>query len=613
MSPIKPRFLLIASALAIVTVVALSSYIFFYRKAPAQKNLQALAIESKGLLEFSAENDKINKVSLADKKLAEQMMPVITLIGDAKDVVKDRQAIAALNEMIGKYPNYSDLYFLRATVSVAAGDKDYQQILSDIDKAIQFHSSPKYEKMLESTAEMYVLRAKVDILADNNKQAVNDIEMAVKGDPSHNPFNNGGVKPEEDFNPTALQKRDFDSLVVQYPDDYRVYMFRGLFYGSFTGYDEQYYAPALDDLRHARNLNPNSALVDYLLGSVYQKGAFFTKAAAADISESGGYRDKAHAVALQYFNEAIKLDPKFTEAQAQVAESLYSLRRYSEAIPYYGTVIAINPNRYGAYNDRGLAKTYVNDNYGAIEDFSESIRLEKTRTDSSLDNTYENRAAAEVKIRDFERAVDDYGRAIGIKFSSQVFLMSVSQIRSIYPEFHDISDPDLLEGLRQKYFPAMSYSDFSGQYQKNNKPFEDFILAGLYADRGDSYLAEGNFKKAANEYGRALHSDSTYVFDRWKGISKVPDTEVSIDTRTLNFSQGSIVSLWIKTVHSKSPIYAEANYQIDCPNEKIKVISSVNYNSLDQVLDSKEFKGDWESIVPESLGEILHKGMCEGR
>jgi tetratricopeptide (TPR) repeat protein len=609
MSPLKSRFLLIASALAIVTLVALSSYIFFHRKPPAQKNLQALAIESKGLLEFSAENDKANKISPEDKKLAEQMMPVITLIGDAKDAAKDRQAIAALNDMIGKYPDYSDLYFLRATVSVAAGDKDYQQVLSDIDKAIQFHSSPKYDKMLDSTAEMYVLRAKVDILADNNKQAVNDIEMAVKGDPSHNPFNTGGVKPEEDSNPTALQKRDFDSLVVQYPDDYRVYMFRGLFYGSFTSYDEQYYAPALDDLRHARNLNLNSALVDYLLGSVYQKGAFFTKAAASDISESGGYKDKANTVALQYFNEAIKLDPKFTEAQAQVAESLYNLRRYSEAIPYYSTVIEFDPNRYGAYNDRGLAKTYVNNSYGAIEDFSESIRLKKTESDFALDNTYENRAAAYVKVRDFQRAVEDYSRAIGIKFSSQVFLMSVTQIRSIYPEFRDIPDQDLLEGLRQKYFPTMSYSDFSGQYQKNNKPFEDFILAGLYVDRADSYLAEGNFGKAASEYARAIHSDSTYVFDRWKVISKAPDTEVSIDSQTLNFSQGNIVSLWTKTVRPKSPIYSEENYQIDCASEKIKLISSVNYNS-DQVLNSKEFKGDWGSVAPESLGELLYNGMC---
>jgi hypothetical protein len=53
----------------------------------------------------------------------------------------------------------------------------------------------------------------------------------------------------------------------------------------------------------------------------------------------------------------------------------------------------------------------------------------------------------------------------------------------MYPELSNISDQDLLEGLRQKYFPNMSAVDFSGQYQKN-KEFSDFVLANLYVSRG---------------------------------------------------------------------------------------------------------------------------------
>jgi len=78
--------------------------------------------------------------------------------------------------------------------------------------------------------------------------------------------------------------------------------------------------------------------------------------------------------------------------------------------------------------------------------------------------------------------------------------MSIPQIRAMYPEFKDISDHDLLEGLREKYFPNMRSEDFVGQYQKNNKPFEDFVLAGLYVDRGGAYLKAGDFKKAAGEH-----------------------------------------------------------------------------------------------------------------
>jgi hypothetical protein len=128
--------------------------------------------------------------------------------------------------------------------------------------------------------------------------------------------------------------------------------------------------------------------------------------------------------------------------------------------------------------------------------------------------------------------------------------MSISQIRAIYPEFKDISEQELLEGLRKKYYPDMKPADFFGQYQKNKKPFEDFVIAGLYENRGESYLHVGNYMKAANEYARLPHVDSTYRFDRWKVISKTSDTDFSIDVQTLNFSQGNVVSLWLRISRS---------------------------------------------------------------
>ena len=56
-----------------------------------------------------------------------------------------------------------------------------------------------------------------------------------------------------------------------------------------------------------------------------------------------------------------------------------------------------------------------------------------------------------MKVRDYERAISDYGHAIGLHFSSAVFLMSLPQIREIYPEFEEISDADLLEGLGRSF------------------------------------------------------------------------------------------------------------------------------------------------------------------
>src|SRR5262249_44333220 len=151
-----------------------------------------------------------------------------------------------------------------------------------------------------------------------------------------------------------------DLLIAKFPDDYRPYMFRGLFYAFFTTFSEEYFMPALNDLKQAKKINPNSPLVSYFLGSVYQKATFRTKAAWADVSKSsgyndkinGGYRDKINTIALQNFDDAIRLDPQFADAYTQAAESLYSLERFAESLPYFDKVIALQPENAGAYNDR---------------------------------------------------------------------------------------------------------------------------------------------------------------------------------------------------------------------------------------------------------------------
>jgi len=604
--------------LAILVVAVILMYLYFSRpptkiadQKPAPRSPQKLLIESKGLREFSSEHDVVATLSSEEKQLGIEMMPLLKSMGDGKNVEKNKEAVAALNKIIQEFPEYGDAYLIRATASILVGDTDYRKVLSDVDHALRLHSTGRFKDVSQgSLGAIYGLRTKIDLLANDYPQAVNDLETGIKNEPdsSNSVFNTGGVKPEDDSNPTALHKVDLDALIAKYPDDYRVYMFRGLFYASFSTYGEQYNAPALSDLKQALKTNPKSALVNYCLGSVVQKMTFWTKAAWADISGpgSGGYRDRTHETALSYFKEAVRLDPQFKEAYAQVAESLYSLKRYSEAIPYYDNVIELDPSDGAAYNDRGLAKKYSTDYYGAISDFSNSLRLKKPGS-LSLENTYENRANAYVEVGNYDSAIDDFGNAIGRKFSMDVFLMNTAQIRAIYPEFGGLSETDLLEGLRQKYCPHMSFADFATQH-KNPKPFNDSVLSDLYVARGDAYLSKRSFKKASAEYSRAFYGSGTSL-DRWRVISKTSTAEYSIDAQTLNFAQGNLASLWLKSSRPHSSDYDEQNFQLDFPGRKIKSLSWTLYSSTGSPLHSNG-EQTWEPVVPESIGEVLYDGMC---
>lgn len=597
-------------------IALIISPIFFQVFCHAQEHStvesrQELAIERLGPPEFNAENNKVINVSPQEKALLAEMMPIVNSIGNAKDIEKNSQAAQELNVIIKKHPQYSDAYFLRATASILGRDHNYPAVLRDIDIAIKLHSARRFSSAYDSTAPMYSLRSKVDILDGNFSAAMNDLETAITIGSTDitDVFNTGGTSPEENANRVALQRSDLESLVTKFPRDYRSYLFRGLFYFSFTTYNERYYAPAIRDLNEAQRLKPSSWMPSYFLGILYHKRAFWTKAAWADVSKSGGFKDKMNAIALQYFNRAVKLDPKLTEGYAQIAEGLFELKRYKEAIPAYDKVISLDPARYGAYNDRGLAKTYIGDYYGAIADFSHSIELQRVDNNSYLGDAYENRADAYMKVGDFKAAIEDYSRAIGMKFASQVFLMSIRQIRDIYPEFANISNQDLLEGLRQKYYPNMSAANFDGQYQKNKKPFEDFVLAGLYEDRGDSYLYAGQCTEATEDYARALHDDSTYTLNRWKPILKTADAAYFIDAQTLDCAEKSTVSLWLKIVSPHSNTNEQIDYQIDCVGRRMRSLGSVDYNSLGTPIRTGGEEG-WQVIAPDSVGEKLHKTVC---
>jgi hypothetical protein len=193
--------------------------------------------------------------------------------------------------------------------------------------------------------------------------------------------------------------------------------------------------------------------------------------------------------------------------------------------------------------------------------------------------------------------------------------MSVPQIRTLYPEFSSLSDQDLIEGLRQKYFSNMSSLDFVSNYQhdiinknEEKKPYKDFVLGDLYTSRGDTYLLSGNFKNAAKDYSRAIYEDSTFILDRWRAISKTPGTEYYIDAQTLNFSPDN-VSVWVKILNTSTQNYSQQNYEIDCSGRKIKSVSATNYDAHGN-LKYRSAAQDWQSVVPESIGEVLYNGMC---
>ncbi|HUX97642.1 MAG TPA: tetratricopeptide repeat protein [Bacteroidales bacterium] len=84
-----------------------------------------------------------------------------------------------------------------------------------------------------------------------------------------------------------------------------------------------------------------------------------------------------------------------------------SNRNYPEAIIDLSEAIRLNPAFLEAYENRGVAKYYINDFRGAIEDYNKALEINPNDF-----NTYGRRGWAEFSIRDYKGAVNDFTRAI---------------------------------------------------------------------------------------------------------------------------------------------------------------------------------------------------------
>ena len=314
------------------------------------------------------------------------------------------------------------------------------------------------------------------------------------------------------------------------------------------------------------------------------------------------------------FDNAIQIDPHFTEGYFERAELYLQLKQFRNAIRDFEKVITANPKVKGAYHDRGIAKFESNDFYGAISDFSSAI--EDKLADLKL--AYENRADAYVKVADYNNAIKDYTQAIRIEFSQQLFLMNIVQVKKLYPEYKNVPDDVLCKKLQLMFFRNMKYEDFARQLTEVNAKkgdFDSFLIPDLLAKRAEAYLRAGDYRRGIYDYQRSA-SGFDYgrkTVDRWHSVTK-GTPELYIDSETAEFENPNLPKFWMKFVDTKQAIkgaYAVEQWSVDCRLKKTKTLSHLKYDSNGKVLDSSNIETGWQSTVPDSLGEQIYKGMCQ--
>jgi tetratricopeptide (TPR) repeat protein len=546
--------------------------------------------------ELTGEPKKVSQPTEAERKLFE-------IVGRLKNEDEARSTLPMLNKLIEQYPDYSDAYFLRATINACMLEgHDFISVAADVASARKHTGASIYNETDYSSllGKIAVDRAEYETAVQHLQRAMTrDIDDADKM------FNIEGVEPEKTSKACTWNLTELDTLISKFPSDYRPWLFRGLYYEFFTTFKEDYYEKAAQNFRKAALLNPRSPLPDYFIGRLYDKASFWTKKAWA--SDAG--RDEPIRNAVQAYTRAIKLDPKFLLAYEQRASGYLNLKQYSQAIKDFDTVLNLNPEYASAYSDRGIAKLESGQYFAATVDFGDAIRRKK-EGDSFVSNLYEYRADANVKLGQYRDAIADYSNAVERQLANDTFLLSLKQLRALYPEYDRVPDGTLLRKINALFWPQFEYKVFTEQIDKNGN-WQIGLLNGLYEKRGDAYLRAGDFRRAVLDFTRIYKgipnfADST---ERWRMIGKGAGGEAYyLDVKSADFSENDSGRIWIKTTGKRET--QTVAYEIDCKKRRLSSGSEVTYDPDGKVLRTSDLSSGWQQIVPDTIGEQLYSGTC---
>ena len=117
--------------------------------------------------------------------------------------------------------------------------------------------------------------------------------------------------------------------------------------------------------------------------------------------------------ALAALENAIQIDPKFSDAYDLMGILLSKLGKTQEAINAYAKAIKNNPLNPRYFSNRGWAKYESGDIDGAISDYNQSIDVDK-----DFAAAYNNRGLAQKYLGKLDNALIDFTSAISMKYEN---------------------------------------------------------------------------------------------------------------------------------------------------------------------------------------------------
>lgn len=272
------------------------------------------------------------------------------------------QAIKDLTEAIRLRPQNGSAYIKRGDAYLLSGN--HEQAIRDYDKAIEFQSNLSEAYLKRGIAH---LRENAYVGDSGYQRAIEDFDRAIQLKPDFVEayFKRGDTYRNNGKNYEAIQ--DYDRAIKLRPDYAIAFYNRGL-----AHYHKGDYGQATTDYEDAIKLESSlkSGSNDSYCDAFYKRGMDFQSK-----GDNESYKDYDYSLALDDYNEAIRLNSKSFNAYFKRASLYLTQQKYDAAINDYTQAIEIDPKNADAYNNRGVAYSRKRERNLAIDNFRAALAL----------------------------------------------------------------------------------------------------------------------------------------------------------------------------------------------------------------------------------------------
>lgn len=365
--------------------------------------------------------------------------------------------------------------------------------------------------------KIYCLRAYMHLLKNNYQEVVDDCTIGI------NMCDTDGYlymyRSSAYFNLGNNEKciEDADKALLYLPNNKDIHNVKGIALLNIGRYEE-----ALQVMNQALAIDPDFAFgynnrgnAKDSLGRHHEAIADYDKAISINSNYWVAYLNRArtktkikdYESALEDFNIVISKEPNNYDAYRYLADMKYANDENIEAIEAYSKSIELHPTE-GALNNRGNAREQMGDYQGAIDDYTDALKLV-----GDLAYIYCNRGFAKTNMLDYDGALLDFEKSIDLdpnhykaynnraelemaRYNNENALLDLLKCIDINPDF--VKAYNNLGLVHEQLF---NYNDAISAFDK---------AIELDPENADSYQNRMNVKKVIGDYNGAKEDEDMY-------------------------------------------------------------------------------------------------------